>query len=93
LRPRHDLLQPALQAGYLRRADVCERGDGVAVQRAEGDLVEVDEADFATAGTRQGGCCVGADAAAADDDDEGVAQFGEAFVGQEDAVAGELLED
>jgi hypothetical protein len=56
-------------------------------------LVEVDEADFATAGTRQGGCCVGADAAAADDDDKGVAQFGEAFVGQEDAVAGELLED
>jgi hypothetical protein len=36
-------------------------------------LVEVDEADFATAGTRQ--------------------QFGEAFVCQEDAVAGELLED
>jgi hypothetical protein len=56
-------------------------------------LVEVDEADFATAGTRQGCCCVGADAAAADDDYEGVAQFGEAFVCQEDAVAGELLED
>jgi hypothetical protein len=36
---------------------------------------------------------VGTDAVAADDDDEGVAQFGEAFVGQEDAVAGQLLED
>ena len=80
-RPGHDLLQAALQADYLGRADVCERGYRVAVQGAEGHLVEVDEADFATAGTRQGGCCVGADAAAADDDDKGVAQLGEAFVG------------
>lgn len=56
-------------------------------------MVEVDEADFATAGARQGGCCVGADAAAADDDYKGVAQLGEAFVGEEDAVTGELLED
>jgi hypothetical protein len=87
------LLQTALQAGYLGRSDICEGCYRVAVQGAEGHLVEVDEADFATAGTRQGGCCVGADAAAADDDYEGVAQFGEAFVCQEDAVAGELLED
>ena len=36
---------------------------------------------------------MGAHATAADDDHEGVAQFGEAFVGEEDAVAGELFED
>jgi hypothetical protein len=49
LSPGHDLLQAALQTGDFRRSDVCERGYCVAVQRAEGDLVEVDEADFATA--------------------------------------------
>lgn len=36
---------------------------------------------------------MGSYAAEADDDDEGVAQLGEALVGEEDAVAGELLED
>lgn len=63
------------------------------VERGEGDLVKVDEADFAHAGAGEGGAGVGADAAAADDDHEGIAEFGEALVGEEDAVAGELLED
>jgi hypothetical protein len=36
---------------------------------------------------------VGANATAANDDDEGVAEFGEAFVGKEDAVSCELFEN
>jgi hypothetical protein len=36
---------------------------------------------------------VRAHAAATDDDDKGVAQLGEAFVREEDAVARQLLED
>jgi hypothetical protein len=36
---------------------------------------------------------VGANATAANDDDEGVAEFGEAFVGEEDAVSCELFEN
>lgn len=36
---------------------------------------------------------MGADATAADDDDKGVAQLGESFVGEEDAVASQLFQD
>ena len=36
---------------------------------------------------------MGADATAANDDHEGVAEFGEAFVGEEDSVACQLFED
>jgi hypothetical protein len=36
---------------------------------------------------------VGANATAANDDDEGVAEFGETFVGEEDAVSCELFEN
>ena len=49
LRPGHDLFEAALQAGDFGGSDVCERGDCVSVQRAESDLVEVDETDLATA--------------------------------------------
>ena len=63
------------------------------VQRAEGDLVEVDEAQPVDAGPGERRGAVRADAAAADDDDEGGAQPAEPFGGEEDAVARELLED
>lgn len=56
-------------------------------------MVEIYQADLGDAGAGEGGACVRAHAAAADYDDEGVAEFGEAFVAQEDAVPGELFED
>lgn len=80
--------QPALQALHLGHANVGERGDGVPVERAERHLVEVDQAQLGDAGAGERGGGVRADTAAADDDDEGVAQLGEPFVAEEDAVAG-----
>lgn len=43
------MFKAALQAGDLGCSDVGECGNCVSVEGAEGDLVEVDETDFATA--------------------------------------------
>lgn len=73
--------------------DVCEGGDGVMVERGEGDLVKVDEVDFVYVGVGEGGVGVGVDVVVVDDDYEGIVEFGEVLVGEEDVVVGELFED
>jgi hypothetical protein len=93
LGPGHDLFQAALQAGDLRCSDICKRGDCVSVERAEGDLVEVDETNFATARAGEGCCCVRANATAANNDHESVAEFGESFVSEKDAVSCQLFQN
>lgn len=44
VRPRRYLLQSPLKTQHLRSPHVGQGGDGVAVERAERDLVKVDEA-------------------------------------------------
>lgn len=63
------------------------------VEAAEGDLVEVNEAETLHAGAGEGGAGVRADAAAANNDDEGRAQPAQALLTQKDAVARQLLEN
>lgn len=91
--PRRNLAQPPLQALDFGQAHVRQRRHGVPIQTAQRDLVKVDQADLGHAGPRKGGGGVAAHAAAADDDDKGRAEGVEAGRGEEDAVAGELLED
>lgn len=77
---------------YLGDAHVGEGGDSVSVQRAERYLVEVDEAEFGDAGSRERGGGVGPNAADADDDDKGIAELFEAFGAEEYSVSRELFE-
>jgi hypothetical protein len=56
-------------------------------------LIEVDQADLATAGTSKGCSSVRANATTANDDHEGVAEFGESFISQEDSISCQLFED
>lgn len=51
-------------------------------------MIEVDKADFGTAGAGEGAGAVGTYAAATYYDYKGGAEFGEACVGEEDAVTG-----
>ena len=69
--PRRSLFKAFAYRRDFGRTDVGEGGDGVAVQRGESDLVEVDEADLGDAGADEGGDGVGSDTAAADYDNEG----------------------
>jgi hypothetical protein len=93
LDPRRDGDEAAVEALHLGNADVGKGGDGVAVEGAQGNLVEIDETDLGNAGTGERGGAMGANAAAADDDDEGFPELLEALVLQEDAVARQLLQD
>lgn len=63
------------------------------VQRREGHLVEVDEADVRGTGAGECGGAVRADATAPDDNDVCGAQAGEPGVAEKYAVACELFED
>lgn len=88
MHPRRNLLQMPSQTTYLGRPYICECGDCVSVERRESHLVEVDEPDAGYARAGQGGGTVATDAAATNYDYEGIAELGEAGVGEEDAVAG-----
>jgi len=78
---------------YFWCSYVCEGGYSVTVQRRQSDLIEINDAQFSSSGSGEGGCGVRTDSADSNNDDEGVAEFFEAVVGEEDAVAGELFQD
>lgn len=75
VRPGRDLLESLAQTMHFWRSYICEGGHGVAVQRRQGDLVEIDDAQFPCSGSGEGGCGMGTYAADSNDDDEGVAEF------------------
>lgn len=90
--PGRDGGEAALEAQDFWQADVGEGGDGVAVERAERDLVEVDEPEAAHARAGERGARVRPHPAAPDNDDKGGAQPRQPGLPEEDAVARQLLQ-
>ena len=72
----------------LGGTNICERGNCVAIQRAQCELVEVDETEPAAPRACERCSGMRANAATSDDDDEGFAELGEAGIREEDAVPG-----
>jgi hypothetical protein len=93
LHPWCDGSKPLAETVHFRRPDICERSDSMSIQRRKRDLVEVYKPNMRCAGARERGDSMRAYAANTDDYYECFSEFGETFVGQEDAVARQLFED
>ena len=68
--PWSDLFQAFANAVHLRRTHVCQRREGVSVQRRERNLVEIDKPDLGYARASERGCRMRSDAATSDDNYE-----------------------